>query len=102
MIQGKYIRVYDSTVNLFIHQFQSYQESHWNAGARSHTGVRGLMMLTQTTAKAMGIKKRTDPRQSIKGGAKYLNHMLKRVPEDVVAEDRIWFAPDNNVSDQYI
>ena len=71
---------------------QSYQESHWNAGARSHTGVRGLMMLTQTTAKAMGIKKRTDPRQSIKGGAKYLNHMLKRIPEDVAAEDRIWFA----------
>jgi membrane-bound lytic murein transglycosylase F len=71
---------------------QSYQESHWNAGARSHTGVRGLMMLTQTTAKAMGIKKRTDPRQSIKGGAKYLNHMLKRVPEDIVAEDRTWFA----------
>ena len=71
---------------------QSYQESHWNAGARSHTGVRGLMMLTQTTAKAMGIKKRTDPKQSIKGGAKYLSHMLKRVPEDVAAEDRIWFA----------
>ena len=71
---------------------QSYQESHWNAGARSHTGVRGLMMLTQTTAKAMGIKKRTDPRQSIKGGAKYLNQLIKRVPEDVVAEDRIWFA----------
>lgn len=71
---------------------QSYQESHWNAGARSHTGVRGLMMLTQTTAKAMGIKKRTDPMQSIKGGAKYLSKMLKRVPEDVAAEDRIWFA----------
>ena len=71
---------------------QSYQESHWNAGARSHTGVRGLMMLTQTTAKAMGIKKRTDPRQSIKGGAKYLSQLIKRVPEDVVADDRIWFA----------
>ena len=71
---------------------QSYQESGWNARARSHTGVRGLMMLTQTTAKAMGIKKRIDPLQSIKGGAKYLDHMLTRVPEDVVAGDRIWFA----------
>jgi len=71
---------------------QSYQESHWHAGARSHTGVRGLMMLTQTTAKAMGIKNRTDPKQSIKGGAKYLNKMRKRIPEDVAAEDRIWFA----------
>ncbi|GFO71429.1 membrane-bound lytic murein transglycosylase F [Bathymodiolus japonicus methanotrophic gill symbiont] len=71
---------------------QAYQESHWNAGARSHTGVRGLMMLTQSTAKAMGVKNRNNPRQSIKGGAKYLNQMRKRVPEDVVAEDRIWFA----------
>ena len=71
---------------------QSYQESHWNAGARSHTGVRGLMMLTQTTAKAMGIKNRINPRQSIKGGAKYLNKLIKRVPEDIVAKDRIWFA----------
>jgi len=71
---------------------QSYQESGWNAKARSPTGVRGLMMLTQSTAKAMGVKKRIDPRQSIKGGAKYLNKMRKRVPEDVAAEDRIWFA----------
>ena len=71
---------------------QSYQESGWNAKARSHTGVRGLMMLTQSTAKAMGVKKRIDPVQSIKGGAKYLDHMLKRIPEDVAAEDRIWFA----------
>ena len=49
-------------------------------------------MLTQSTAKAMGVKKRIDPLQSIKGGAKYLDHVLKRVPEDVAAEDRIWFA----------
>lgn len=71
---------------------QSYQESHWNAGARSHTGVRGLMMLTQGTAKAMGIKNRRDPKQSIKGGAKYLSQLLKRIPDDVAAEDRVWFA----------
>ena len=24
----------------------SYQESHWEPHARSHTGVRGMMMLT--------------------------------------------------------
>ncbi len=71
---------------------QSYQESGWSAKAKSHTGVRGLMMLTQNTAKAMGVKKRIDPLQSIQGGAKYLHKMLGRVPEDVVDEDRIWFA----------
>jgi len=71
---------------------QSYQESGWNAAARSPTGVRGLMMLTQNTAKAMGVAKRIDPMQSIKGGAKYLDKMLKKIPEDVAAADRIWFA----------
>jgi membrane-bound lytic murein transglycosylase F len=71
---------------------QSYQESGWNAAARSPTGVRGLMMLTQNTAKAMGVAQRTDPMQSIKGGAKYLDKMLKRIPEDVANADRVWFA----------
>ena len=33
----------------------SYQESHWNTRAISKTGVRGLMMLTQTTAKEVVI-----------------------------------------------
>lgn len=71
---------------------QSYQESGWNAAARSPTGVRGLMMLTQNTAKAMGVAQRTDPMQSIKGGTKYLDKMLKRIPEDVANADRVWFA----------
>lgn len=71
---------------------QSYQESGWNEEARSPTGVRGLMMLTQNTAKAMGVKKRLDPLQSIKGGAKYLDRLLKKIPDDVVDSDRIWFA----------
>ena len=48
----------------------SYQESHWDPKAISQTGVRGMMMLTQKTAKEMGILKRTDPNQSILGGAK--------------------------------
>lgn len=71
---------------------QAYQESGWNPSARSHTGVRGLMMLTQITAKAMGIKTRTDPLQSIRGGGKYLSKMLKKIPNDVATEDRILFA----------
>ena len=40
----------------------SYQESHWNPKAISQTGVRGMMMLTQKTAKEMGIKKRNKSR----------------------------------------
>lgn len=71
---------------------QSYQESHWNRKARSPTGVRGLMMLTLNTAKQMGVESRLDAQQSIAGGAKYLAHLLARVPDSVQGEDRIWFA----------
>ncbi|MCK9473436.1 membrane-bound lytic murein transglycosylase MltF [Sulfurimonas sp.] len=71
---------------------QSYQESHWNPNAKSYTGVRGLMMLTLSTAEQLGVKNRLDPEQSIEGGAKHLNQMLKLVPEEVVGEDRLKFA----------
>ena len=71
---------------------QSYQESHWNKNARSRTGVRGLMMLTQPTAKQVGVDNRLDPRQSIEGGAKYLKSLIKRIPERIKEPDRTWFA----------
>lgn len=70
----------------------SYQESHWNPRARSPTGVRGMMMLTLPTAKAMGVKNRLDPSQSIMGGARYLARMIDRIPEEVEGDDRLWFA----------
>ncbi|MGN0921956.1 MAG: membrane-bound lytic murein transglycosylase MltF [Cellvibrio sp.] len=69
-----------------------YQESHWLENARSFTGVRGLMMLTQRTAKEMGVTNREDPLQSIMGGAKYFKRMLDRLPERIQGDDRINFA----------
>src|SRR5690606_12604561 len=69
-----------------------YQESHWEPSARSKTGVRGLMMLTQRTAQAMGVANRLDPRQSIKGGARYFLHVHQSLPESIVEPDRTWFA----------
>ncbi len=70
----------------------SYQESHWNPKARSYTGVRGMMMLTLPTAKQMGVKSRIDAEQSIQGGAKYLQKMIKRIPDRIQNPDRRWFA----------
>lgn len=70
----------------------SYQESHWDPDARSRSGVRGLMMLTRRTARAMGVRDRTDPEQSIRGGARYLSRMLRRVPQEVPSPERLWFA----------
>ncbi|MBP2281157.1 membrane-bound lytic murein transglycosylase F [Psychrobacter sp. PL15] len=68
-----------------------YQESHLDANAVSPTGVRGIMMLTNNTAKAMGVSNRVDPGQSISGGARYLEQM-KSDFADVPKTDRIWFA----------
>ncbi|WP_031520278.1 membrane-bound lytic murein transglycosylase MltF [Siccibacter colletis] len=70
----------------------SYQESHWDPQATSPTGVRGLMMLTRNTAQSVGLTDRLDPEQSISGGARYLSDMMKKVPETVPEEERIWFA----------
>lgn len=70
----------------------SYQESHWNMNALSYTGVRGLMMLTQATATILGVKDRSNPKESIHGGAKHLNQMIKDVPAEVQGEDRLKFA----------
>lgn len=69
-----------------------YQESHWDPEARSKTGVRGLMMLTQRTAEGLGVRNRLDPQQSIRGGAKYLALMLERLPDSIQYPERYWFA----------
>ena len=70
----------------------AYQESHWNPKAVSPTGVRGIMMLTQATAKEMGVEDRTDPVQSVMGGAHYLKKVLGKIPDRIQGEDRLWFA----------
>ncbi len=69
-----------------------YQESHWRPLAKSPTGVRGLMMLTQATAQYVNVSDRLDPRQSIFGGTTYFRKILDRIPERVVEPDRTWFA----------
>ncbi len=70
----------------------SYQESHWNENARSPTGVRGLMMLTNNTAKRVGVKDRLDPEQSIMGGARYLSLLKDSLPERIQEPDRSWMT----------
>ena len=69
-----------------------YQESHWRSDTTSPTGVKGLMMLTTGTARQLGIKDRTDPAQSITGGALYFKQRLKIIPKRVQQPDRTWFA----------
>lgn len=87
---------FQEQANNYDHDWQllvamGYQESHLDANAVSPTGVRGLMMLTNSTAKAMGVSNRVDPYQSIGGGARYLEQM-KATFSDVPNPDRLWFA----------
>ena len=70
----------------------SYQESMWNPRAKSPTGVRGIMMLTRSTAKQVGVTNRLEPEQNIRGGAKYLAKLVKRIPDRIPQPDRTWLA----------
>lgn len=70
----------------------AYQESHWDPLATSPTGVRGLMMLTEPTAEELGVKDRLDPAESLRGGARYLKILKRRLPERITDPDRTFLA----------
>ena len=70
----------------------SYQESHWDPRAVSPTGVRGIMMLTQNTARSLGVDNRLDPAAAIDGGARYLADRHRRLPETIPEPDRTYLA----------
>jgi membrane-bound lytic murein transglycosylase F len=61
----------------------AYQESKWDESATSHTGVKGLMQITLSTADYLGIDDREDPIQSIQGGAYYLKYLYKKAPKNI-------------------
>lgn len=70
----------------------SYQESYWDPHAVSPTGVRGIMMLTESTAEHLGVSDRLDVRQSVHGGSAYLRTLINRIPERIPEPDRTWMA----------
>ncbi len=70
----------------------SYQESHWDTYNTSPTNVRGLMMLTESTADLMGVTDRLDPKQSIPAGAKYVLKLKETIPERIPEPDRTYMA----------
>ncbi|MEP5567795.1 MAG: membrane-bound lytic murein transglycosylase MltF [Halioglobus sp.] len=70
----------------------AYQESHWDPKAESPTGVRGMMMLTVPTAKEVGVTDRLDAGQSLRGGARYLKQIKRRLPDDIYEPDRTYMA----------
>jgi len=70
----------------------AYRESRWDPNATSYTNVRGMMMLTESTADRMGVKNRLDARESIMAGARYLQLLKEQLPLRITEQNRIWMA----------
>lgn len=78
--------------NWYMLAAQAYQESKFNPRARSWVGALGLMQLMPLTAKEVGVTNREDPYQSLRGGARYMEKLLKRFDETIPYEERYRFA----------
>jgi membrane-bound lytic murein transglycosylase F len=70
----------------------AYQESQWDAQATSETGVRGLMQLTEETARQLGAVDRLDPQASALAAARYLRDLKDKLPQRIAEPDRTWLA----------
>ncbi len=53
-------------------------ESNFDSNAVSRKGAQGLMQLMPRTARAMGVSDPLHPEDNVRGGARYLRHMLDR------------------------
>ncbi len=59
-----------------------WQESRWQAAARSPVGARGLAQLMPGTARYLGVDP-DDPFANLEGGARYLREQLDRFDGDI-------------------
>jgi membrane-bound lytic murein transglycosylase F len=71
---------------------QAYQESHWDPGAISFTGVRGIMQLTQDTAKTLGVQDRMAVKETIFAGTRYLARLHRMLDDEIPEPDRTFMA----------
>jgi len=66
------------------------QESNYNVHAVSNKGAQGLMQLTPSTARMLGVSNSFDPQQNIEAGVKYLKYL-----KDLYKDDRLALAAYN-------
>jgi membrane-bound lytic murein transglycosylase F len=70
----------------------AYQESQWDTQAISETGVRGLMQLTEETARQLGVVDRLDAQAGVFAAARYLRAIKDKLPPRISEPDRTWLA----------
>ncbi len=70
----------------------AYQESQWDPAATSPTGVRGIMQITEDTARHLGISDLLDPAQNVVAAARYLRDLKAKLPPRIHEPDRTWLA----------
>lgn len=70
---------------------QIYQESHFNPRARSRSNALGMMQLTSTTARSLGVTSAYNPEQNIYAGVKYLRKMYDLF-DRAEGKDRLYIA----------
>jgi hypothetical protein len=58
------------------------QESGGNPNITSPAGAKGLMQLMPGTARELGVTNRSDPKQNLEGGVKYLGQMMQKFGGD--------------------
>ncbi|WP_052813006.1 transglycosylase SLT domain-containing protein [Desulfonatronum thioautotrophicum] len=68
-----------------------YHESRFDPEAVSRTGVRGIMQITQVTARELGLDDPMDARKSILAGARYLRQIYNRLDRPDLDEWDRWF-----------
>ncbi|MCS7165796.1 MAG: lytic transglycosylase domain-containing protein [Candidatus Calescibacterium sp.] len=73
------------------------KESNFNPKAQSEAGAKGLMQITDITAKHLRVKNPFDPKQNIMGGAKYLAQLLDQFNNDLELAIAAYNAGPGNV-----
>jgi hypothetical protein len=68
-------------------------ESSGNPNAQSPTGALGLMQLTSSAAKDMGVQNPLDPAQNVDGGTKLFSHLLNQFHDPRLALAAYYSGP---------
>ncbi len=71
---------------------QVYQESKFDPSAQSWAGAQGLMQVMPATARELNIEDVSDPKESMRGGTKYLKKIYNRFKNIPDETDRIKFT----------